>query len=222
MSTRLALLHTSHVLIPAFDLLCKENLPDTSIFHIVDKTLIEDTMAAGALTKSTERRVTSYVQAAHQAGADAVMITCSSIGPGVKAVRALCDFPVLRVDEPMAKEAVRIGRRIGVAATLPSTLEPTLGLLRETADIHSRKVDLVPCLCEGAFPSFLAGETATHDRIVMESLKDLMQRTDAIVLAQASMATVVQKIPQELRRVPILSSPKLAILQAKKVLHNSH
>lgn len=218
MSTKLALLHTSHVLIPAFDQLCKENLPDTSVFHIVDKTLIEDAAAAGAVTESVAKRMNSYVQSAHQAGADAVMITCSSIGPGVKTIRASCDFPVLRVDEPMAEEAIRIGGKIGVAATLSSTLEPTLELLRETADAHSRKVELVSCLCEGAFGAFLAGDTATHDRIVMESLKDLLQRTDVIVLAQASMATVVQRIPQELRRVPILSSPALAILQAKKVL----
>ena len=220
MSTKLALLHTSHVLIPAFNHLCKENLPDTSVFHIVDKTLIEDTIAAGAVTESTARRMNSYVHSAHQAGADAVMITCSSIGPGVRTVRASCDFPVLRVDEPMAEEAVRTGGRIGVAATLSSTLEPTLGLLRETAGEHSRKVELVSCLCEGAFSAFLAGDTATHDRIVMESLKDLMQRTEVIVLAQASMATVVQKIPQKLRRVPILSSPTLAIQEAKKVLSN--
>jgi len=222
MSSKLALLHTSHVLIPAFDRLCKENLPDTSVFHIVDKTLIEEAKAAGSVTEPTAKRMTSYVQSAHQAGADVVMITCSSIGPGVKTVRATCDFPVLRVDEPMAEEAVRIGGRIGVAATLSSTLEPTLGLLRETADAQSRKVELVSCLCEGAFSAFLAGDTATHDRIVTESLKDLMQRTDVIVLAQASMATVVQKIPQELRRVPILSSPALAIQQAKRVLNNSH
>ena len=219
MSTKLALLHTSHVLIPAFDQLCKEHLPDTSVFHIVDKTLIADTIAAGSVTDSTARRMGAYVQSAREAGADAVMITCSSIGPGVKAVRARCDFPVLRVDEPMAEEAVRIGGRIGVAATLPSTLAPTLELLRETADARSRKVELISCLCEGAFAAFLAGDTATHDKLVMENLKDLIRRTDVIVLAQASMATVVQKIPEELRRIPILSSPSLAILQAKQVLN---
>jgi Asp/Glu/hydantoin racemase len=222
MSSKLALLHTSHVLIPAFDQLCEENLPDTSVFHIVDKTLIEEARAAGAVTESIARRMASYVQSAHKAGADVVMITCSSIGPGVKIVRYSCDFPVLRVDEPMAAEAVRIGGRIGVAATLSSTLEPTLALLRETAEAHSRKVEVVTCVCEGAFPAFLAGDIETHDRIVMESLKDLMQRTDVIVLAQASMATVVRKIPRDGRRVPILSSPVLAIQQAKRVLYNSH
>lgn len=222
MSKKLALLHTSHVLIPAFDQLCEENLPDTSVFHIVDKTLIEEARAAGAVTESTAKRMTSYVKSAHQAGADVVMITCSSIGPGVKMVRASCDFPVLRVDEPMADEAVRIGGKIGVAATLASTLEPTVVLLRETAEAHSNNVELVTCLCEGAFPAFLAGDTRTHDRIVMESLKDLMQRVNVIVLAQASMATVVEKVPQELRRVVILSSPALAIQQARKVLNHSH
>ena len=58
------------------------------------------------------------VQSAHEAGADAVMVTCSSIGPGVEVARQLLDLPIFRIDEAMAESAVNVGTRIGVAATL--------------------------------------------------------------------------------------------------------
>jgi len=49
-------------------------------------------------------------------------------------------------------------------------------------------------------------------------LLSLMDDVDAIVLAQASMARVVESIPVDNRRVPILSSPRLAVEQAAGVL----
>jgi Asp/Glu/hydantoin racemase len=38
-----------------------------------------------------------------------------------------------------------------------------------------------------------------------------MSKVDVIVLAQASMARVVENLSKEERRVPILSSPRLAV-----------
>ena len=51
-----------------------------------------------------------------------------------------------------------------------------------------------------------------------EHLRDLMTRNDVIILAQASMARVAQAIPAEEQRVPIISSPRLAIEHVKTVL----
>ena len=74
------------------------------------------------------------------------------------------------------------------------------------------------CLCEGAFDAVLAGDVATHDRMVGESLAELSGTVDVIVLAQASMARVVADLPPEERRIPILSSPELAVARAAEVM----
>lgn len=60
---------------------------------------------------------------ARQGGADAVLVTCSSIGPSVPMARKLVDFPVFRIDEAMAAAPVRQASRIGVAATLDEGAE---------------------------------------------------------------------------------------------------
>ena len=218
MSQTLALLHTSHVLIPMFSALCKQTIPDVAIFHMVDESLIKNTIAAGALTKATARRLLALIQNAREAGADAVLVTCSSIGPAVPVAREVFDFPVLRVDEAMAEEAVRQGARIGVMATLPTTLEPTVTLLRETAGAQSRRIDVVPCLCDKAFNAVIAGDKETHDRLVCAALVQLIDTVDVVVLAQASMASAVDRIPPEARLKPVLSSPGSAVSRAREVL----
>ena len=145
------------------------------------------------------------------------MVTCSSIGAGVPVARMLFDFPVLRVDEPMALEAVRIGARIGVAATLRTTLEPTIALVEQTAADQKREISIVPSLAEGAFEAVLAGNTELHDALLIESLNKLRSAVDVIVLAQASMARVVPQLAAD-GGPPILSSPELAMRHARAVL----
>src|SRR5436309_1162816 len=105
MSTKLAFLHTSHVLIPMFAGLAKEYLPEFEIFHMTDESLIRNTIAAEGLTPVTTRRLAAMIGSAHEGGASAVMVTCSSIGPAVQLARSLYDFQIFRIDEAMAEKA---------------------------------------------------------------------------------------------------------------------
>jgi Asp/Glu/hydantoin racemase len=207
-SKTLALVHTSPTLTPLFAGLCREHLPEARIFHMVDESLIQNTIRAGKLERNTVRRVVQMVGSAVDAGADAVLVTCSSIGPAVTLAQQLFDVPVLRIDEAMAEAAVRQASTIGVLATLRTTLDPTTALLRSKAADAGRAVKLVECLCADAFPAVLAGDTE------LEDLKDV----DVIVLAQASMARVVATLPPGALRVPVLSSPELAVLRARQLL----
>ena len=218
MSKTLALIHTSPVLVQSFNSLCARFLPGSPVFHMVDESLIKNTIAAGSLQKVTIRRLVALVDSAAQAGAGAVLVTCSSIGEGVRVARGLFDFPVMRIDEPMAERAVAAGVRIGVLATLQTTLAPTVRLLEETAQARGCHREVVSRLCEGAFEAVLAGDVATHDGIVGAALAELAGAVDVIVLAQASMARVVACLPPEGRKVPILSSPELAVAHAAEVM----
>ena len=74
-----------------------------------------------------------------------------------------------------------------------------------------KQIQLVSRLCDGAFDALMSGDGARHDSLVAMALKELASQVEVIVLAQASMARVVDGLPVEDKRVPILASPALAI-----------
>ena len=207
----LGLVHTSAIHVPTFTQLCKEKLPGIKVFNIVDDSLVQGIAAAGSLTPTIARRVASYLESAELAGADYIMVTCSSIGPAVEAGAKLIGVPVLRVDQPMADLAVVTGKKIGVIATLRTTLEPTADLILRRAALAGKQIELTSRLCDGAFEALMSGDAATHDAKVAAALKELSQSVDVIVLAQASMARVVDTLAPADKRVPILASPAIAV-----------
>jgi Asp/Glu/hydantoin racemase len=215
---RLGLVHTSATLVPVFAQLCKEKLPGVEVFNIVDDSLVRGIREAGSLTPRISQRVLDYLKSAESGGADQIMVTCSSIGPAVEAGAKLVGVPVLRVDQPMADQAVATGKRIGVIATLSTTLEPTADLVLRRAAIAGKKIELTSRLAEGAFEALMSGDAAKHDAMVAAALQELSQQVDVILLAQASMARVVDTLAPEDKRVPILASPGTAVDHLATVL----
>jgi hypothetical protein len=132
---------------------------------------------------------------------------CSAARSAVEIASRLVDVPVLRIDEPMASAAIESGRRIGVLATVASTLNPTVDLLRRCARRLGKDVELTPMLRDQAFTAMRSGDGARHDEIIVKALMDLAVGVDVIVLAQASMARVVATLQPGALFVPVLSSP---------------
>ena len=215
---RLFLIHTSATLVPIFQQLCADKLPGVDVFNIADDSLIKDCIARNQLTAANSRRVLGHIVSAADGGADQIMVTCSSIGAAVESAAQFVSVPVLRVDQPMADRAVASGSRIGVVATLPTTLGPTADLIQRRADKAGKTISLAPVLCEGAFDALMSGNAAAHDAMVSKALLELAKRVDVIVLAQASMARVVAALPADPSRPHILSSPALAVEHLATVL----
>ncbi len=213
----LGFVHTSATLVPLFQQLTKEFLPDVETFNIVDDSLIKDVIKKGELKPNTAARVVHHIQAAEDAGADVILVTCSSIGAAIETAATLSTVPVIRVDQAMADEAVQISDRIGVIATLPTTLKPTSDLVKRRAEVAGKNVTIISKLCEGAFEALMSGNATKHDTMVADALKELMKEVDVIVLAQASMSRVVDGLTQDEKLIPILASPAIAMKKLAEV-----
>jgi len=218
MSQKAGMVHSVASLVPVFNELVSEIMPETEIIHLVDEGLLKDVIASGEYGPGMGRRLGVLASFAEESGAAAVMLTCSTLGVLVDEAKAMIGVPLLKVDEAMADEAAKLGARIGVIATLYTTLKPTSALVEERAAMAKKAVEVETVLCEGAFAALGRGDTATHDRIVLENLRGLMDRSDVVVLAQASMARVADRIPTEERKVPVLSSPRMGVQRLKDVL----
>jgi Asp/Glu/hydantoin racemase len=208
--SRLCLLHTAPSTIPVFRPLTNRFLPGVDCVNFLDETLLLDTIREGRITPFRIRRVLDWLVAAQASEADAVLVTCSSIGPAVDAVRGLLEIPVVRVDEPMAEYAVKVGKRVAVLATLSATLRPTTELIERKAAEAQRPVEITSKLCEGAFEALTAGDTGTHDRLIRTALDDCGDRFDVVVLAQASMARALPE-SGEGSTTPVLTSPEFGV-----------
>ena len=211
MAKQLAFVHTVPGLVPTFADLARTHLPGWETFNIVDESLLRNTIRSGRLSEATMRRVAGHVWSAVDAGADAVLVTCSSIGPAVDATRPLCPVPLFRIDEEMADRAVATGLRIGVLATLSSTLEPTRDLVARRAATAGRAVGILDDVCRGAFEALQRGDREGHDDAVRDALLRMLPQVDVIVLAQASMARVLETLPPGTVTIPVLTSPGSAM-----------
>ena len=218
MSSTVVLIHTVTPLLAVFDQLGAEVLPGVRLFRVLDEPLLERVRRRGKLAEEDVARLADHVADAAAIGADAVLVTCSTVSPAVDLIAAAAPIPVIKIDEAMIAKAVDLGRRIGVIATNPTTLEPTRRLLLAEGARRAKVIEVELVLVEGALPALLAGDGETHDALVKKAVSEMVQRSDVVVLAQASTARVLAVIPERERTVPILSSPHLALAQLKALL----
>ncbi len=214
----LVLIHTVSPLLDVFDKLGAALLPGVQLMHILDEPLLEFERQRERPASEISARLQTHVAMAEQVGADVVLVTCSSVSPNVDDVRLEASIPVVKIDEAMIAQAITEGSQIGVVATAASTLEPTRQLLQSQAGVSGKKIEIELALVENALPALLSGDGAAHDNLVKKAVLELAQRVDVVVLAQASMARVLKVIPKAERKVPILSSPHLALEQVRQLL----
>lgn len=207
MPKTLAMLHTTPVTLATMPNLAAEVLPHVQVINLLDDSLLPDVAAAGEVTPAVASRILAYVDQMVAAGADAVLCCCSSVGEVAELAHRRCSVPVLRIDEPMAEQAVELGERIGVIATVGTTMAPTVRLIARKAAERGRNVAVEPLVVKGAYAALASGNGDAHDRLVREALEGLLSRSDVVVLAQASIARVLAALPTP-PAVPVLSSPR--------------
>lgn len=220
MKKTLACIHTSMVFVkvePMLQEILDEVLPDVRRINIVDDSLLADVMRTGWITSQVTRRMCAYVQAAEAAGADAILSLCSSLGPTIDVARQVASVPVIKIDDAMTEEAVRSSERIGVIATVATTLAPTVDLIQSKGQAAGKAVEISPRLVEGAFRTLMDGDRQQHDEMVMAGARELARQVDLIVCAQASMTRLAPRLMDE-TGLRVLTSPRLAIEHTRRTL----
>lgn len=215
--SKLAILHTTPVTVEPLKALALEKLPDVDVINLIDDSILPELAANGGRVEAILERWRQYAKIAESLGADCILNACSSIGELCALAQPDCQVPIVRIDEAMAELAVRTAAKIGVAATLETTLQPTQRLLRAKAEEAGRTVELVPVTASNAYRLLMAGDKEGHDRELAETLGRLAAQTEVVVLAQASMARVLDRFPPGERK-KFLTSPELGMDRVKQTL----
>ncbi len=209
-----AAIHTAAPMVEPTKRLFAEHLPDVRLFNIADDSLIQDVIRDGKVTGRTARRLVGHYFAAADAGADVIFNTCSSVGEIADLATALVPIPIVKIDDAMCARAVNQCTRIGVLATLPTTLGPTVRLIRRHAERLSKTVEVIEGLAEGAFAAVINGDAARHDSLILDTARRVSECVDLLALAQGSMARMEKTLADETGK-PVLSSPLSGVLEVK-------
>jgi len=210
-------LFTGAALVDPLKKMAAEVLPGVRFINILDDSLIADVIAAGKMTPAVLERLHQYAGIGAQMGVDLIWETCSSVGVSVDYLQPFFDIPVLRIDRPMIEKAVQTGTRIGVLATLPTTLQPTMDLVEKVAGEQGKAVSIVNGLASGAFQALTDGDPRKHDTLLLEAATGIAHECDVIVLAQGSMARMEQSL-KDATGIPVLSSIRLGLESLKAYL----
>jgi hypothetical protein len=178
----LAFLHTSHEHVASFAALAADEPAVTQTSAVVDVALLGAARAGRA--DEAARGVAAHVADLARAGADVVVCTCSTLGPVLDALTV--PVPVVRVDRPMAEDAVRTPRRGGasggldapgttrvlVAVALESAVGPAVALLEDAARDAGRSVRIDVVRCDAAWAAFEAGDAAGYAGAVAVAVRE--------------------------------------------------
>ena len=123
---RVAFLHTGAVVIAPVADLARQHLGAATTVNYLDDKIVAD-LGDADLAASVPERIADLVQAAKSAGADIVMLTCSSISQLAAPTAERIGIPVLRIDEAMADQAVSLGSRIAVPGDTPDDADSDVG-----------------------------------------------------------------------------------------------
>lgn len=210
------IIHTSSVSVADLNRLFKEVDPSLLVRNIIDDSLLPEVLANGGVTPRVLHRICTYAVLAEQAGADLVFNQCSSVGEAADMAAKMIKIPLVKVDERMAQIACETANRIGVVATLPTTMGPTVRLVQKSADKSGKKIKISQELCEGAFDRLIAGDKKGHNDMVIESIRGLAKNVDVVVCAQGSMLALLPDLGKT--PVPVLTSPPLGVKHAVETL----
>jgi Asp/Glu/hydantoin racemase len=218
MAPTLVLVHTIPVLVTAFTTWCSEQMPECRILHVLDEPMLERIKRRGHGDPEDDERLLQHVKLAEAIGASGVLVTCSTVSLSVGQVRPAAAIPIFAIDDAMAAEALRSGRRIALVATADTTLEPSRLLLETEATRSGHQPEIVPWMVDGALAALLSGDAVTHDRLVVATVREAARDADVVVLAQATMARVLPILATAPPAVPVLASPQLALAEVRRTI----
>jgi aspartate/glutamate racemase len=217
MKKKLALIHTVNwydkSVIEPFAKRWAEKYPEVEIINIMDDSLLTESVRNEGATPQVFRRMLFYFMAAEAAGADVIMSTCTSMGAATRQFRSIINVPVFNIDEPMASEAIKSGTKLGIFATVPTSVPATKFLLESEARRQGKEITIETVLNPKAFEHLLKGETSIHDQIVLEEIGKLAKNVEAVVLGQISLSKVKPVI-----NVPVLQVGDLGFKEASRLL----
>ena len=202
----LGIIHASSITIDAVKPYIEKFIPEVDIMHICDDTIQRDNIAAGVgvIPKVNYYKFAQYAHNLEEAGVDVIMLACSTFNFAAELGRPMINTPIAQIDRPMMELAVKTGKKIGLLATLSTTVPSSERLLKIAADEAGKEIEIKTVLCSEAFEEYLKGNFEKHNEILLKAIDDLSDEVDCIAMAQLSMSKLAPYLTDT--KVPVYNS----------------
>lgn len=214
----IGIIHAALISSKSVQAFIEEIIPGVTVAHVVDDTIQNSNFACkpGVIPKNNFYKFATYAHFLEEAGADLILLACSTFNQAVELARPMINVPLLQIDRPMMDLAVKQGNRIGLLATVPTTVPASERLLREAARDGGGEINVTTVLCSEAFDAIKQGNVELHNRLLLEQIDRLSETVDAIVLAQVSMSALEPMLVHT--RVPVYNSGRTGFERVKQIL----
>ena len=213
---RIALVHALRDSIAPIEAAFAAEWPEARPMHLLDDALPGDLMVAGGIDVGIRRRFVALAQYAYDAGATAVLFTCSAFGSAIDAAAAAVPIPVRKPNAAMVAQALAARRPI----TLLATFEPTLASMPAEFDAAAGgRAPLTTVFVPGALAALQAGEVARHDDLLLAAALRHAPQAGLVALAQFSMARGAESLAAA--GFEVLTTPTSAVVELRSLLQAS-
>jgi Asp/Glu/hydantoin racemase len=214
---KVGVIHTFLYSVEDLKKLFQELVPEVEMVNIIDDSLLKEVLQNGGPSVGVVRRICNYARELEASGCDMILNQCSSVGEVSEIAQKMVSIPYVKVDAPMAKEAIAKGKRIGVVATAYTTLGPSVRLIENTIMEMGVANAVNPCFAEGAYDALLNEKNKPkHDEILMATIDKACEDNDVVCLAQGSMISLLESCKS--KSVPVLHSFRSGVEQIRKIL----
>jgi aspartate/glutamate racemase len=215
---KLGIIHAALITTRAVQKYIDEIVPEVEVVHWVDDTIQNTNFACepGVIPKENYAKFVQAALSQQNYGVDLILLACSTFNRAVEHARPMIDVPLLQIDRPMMDLAVRDGRRIGLLATVPTTVPASERLLKEAAREAGKECEVKIRLCSEAFKVLKAGHPEKHNEMLLAEIDKLSGEVDAIVMAQVSMTALEPRLTNT--KVPVYNSGRTAFNRVRQML----
>ena len=212
---RVTMIHAIAESIPPVRLAFDEEFPEAEVINVLDESLLVD--FDDQLTPDLRRRITNIIGYCQDNKADAIGLACSVYAPVVESAKDLVHVPLVSSYGPVMADAVTAGPRIGLIASVASTMQDSKYYLHLAADEAGVEIEPQLCLAEDLIPVMRAeGQSGLERRLEEEVLK-IASKIDVVLLTQFSFAAALAHL-EKVSPIPVLSAPHSSARTLKKLL----
>jgi hypothetical protein len=215
-TSRIVLIHATTVSIFPIKVAFEAQWPEAETINLVDDSLSLDLNSGKVDYRRIEERILGLAKYGGGIGAAGILFTCSAFGQAIDKAKAELPMPVLKPNEAMFEEAIRMGGKTGMIATFRPSIPSMEEEFYDLAEEQNVSVQLDSILVEDAMAALGQGDLETHNRLIREA-SNVLAGYDTVMLAQFSASQAAADVEAELG-CTVLTSPHSAVTKLQGLL----